>query len=93
MAIGLSKVRRNGKTVPAHRGGWALPPGPAHGNAAEPVTWMDAARPPGPDASRPAYGRAALMAKDSEALAYQAAALRETARGVYLRRADFFDRL
>jgi hypothetical protein len=33
------------------------------------------------------------MAKDSEALAYQAAALRETARGVYLRRADFFDRL
>lgn len=33
------------------------------------------------------------MAKDSEALAYQAAALSETARGPALRRVDFFDRL
>jgi len=33
------------------------------------------------------------MAKDSEALAYQAAAFRETARGVYFRRVDFFDLL
>ena len=38
------------------------------------------------------YGRAALMAKDSDALAYQAAALSETARGTSLRRPDFFDR-
>jgi hypothetical protein len=33
------------------------------------------------------------MAKDSEALAYHGAVLRETARGVNLRRADFLDRL
>ena len=33
------------------------------------------------------------MAKDSEALAYQAAALSDTARGATLRRADFLDRL
>jgi hypothetical protein len=32
------------------------------------------------------------MAKDSDALAYQAAALSETARGTSLRRPDFFDR-
>ena len=39
------------------------------------------------------YRGAALMAKDSDALAYQAAALSETARGASLRREDFLDRL
>jgi hypothetical protein len=40
-----------------------------------------------------AYRGAALMAKDSDALAYQAAALSETARGASFRRPDFLDRL
>ena len=40
-----------------------------------------------------AYRGAALMAKDSDALAYQAAALSETARDTSLRRPDFLERL
>jgi len=56
---------------------------------------MNAKRPgagPGRFGGRP-YRGAALMAKDSDALAYQAAALSDTARGPSLRRPDFLDRL